>query len=202
MKQKQERHLAEASCDASCDASFPVVAAVPCLQMPLLFDIATGDGEEAEEAFYPTAALATPVQEVIQLLEGRSEIGKAELQDEQVQFAAYKQFCDECKVFQVENGGTQFDEDSMQKAGNTRNNMMFANLGKLDDVIFECKESQVGIADLFEATLFENQCEMTIRKMTLQCLISHCWHRHAKPTLSFKRANPTCKFARQQLGSL
>jgi len=44
---------------------------------------------------------------------------------------------------------------------------MFANLGKLDDVIFECKEFQVGIADLFEATLFENQCNMTIRKNNL-----------------------------------
>merc|ERR1719506_1955577 len=37
----------------------------------------------------------TPVQKVIQLLNGMLEKGKAEKHDEQVQFAAYKQFCDD-----------------------------------------------------------------------------------------------------------
>jgi phage host-nuclease inhibitor protein Gam len=37
----------------------------------------------------------TPVQKVIQLMEGMLEKGKKEKHDEQVQFAAYKQFCDD-----------------------------------------------------------------------------------------------------------
>merc|ERR1719311_1404522 len=37
----------------------------------------------------------TPVQKVIQLLNGMLEKGKKEKHDEQVQFAAYKQFCDD-----------------------------------------------------------------------------------------------------------
>merc|ERR1719145_537631 len=40
----------------------------------------------------------TPVQKVIQLLEGMSAKGKKEKHDEQVQFAAYKQFCDDTAV--------------------------------------------------------------------------------------------------------
>jgi len=40
----------------------------------------------------------TPVQKVIQLMEGMLEKGKKEKHDEQVQFAAYKQFCDDTKV--------------------------------------------------------------------------------------------------------
>jgi len=40
----------------------------------------------------------TPVQKVIQLLEGMLEKGKKEKHDEQVQFAAYKQFCDDTSV--------------------------------------------------------------------------------------------------------
>jgi chromosome segregation ATPase len=40
----------------------------------------------------------TPVQKVIQLLEGMLEKGKSEKHDEQVQFAAYKQFCDDTSV--------------------------------------------------------------------------------------------------------
>merc|ERR1719390_518598 len=40
----------------------------------------------------------TPVQKVIQLMEGMLEQGKAEKHEEQVQFAAYKQFCDDTKV--------------------------------------------------------------------------------------------------------
>merc|ERR1719453_1024415 len=40
----------------------------------------------------------TPVQKVIQLMEGMLEQGKKEKHEEQVQFAAYKQFCDDTKV--------------------------------------------------------------------------------------------------------
>merc|ERR1719413_295858 len=40
----------------------------------------------------------TPVQKVIQLLDGMLAKGKAEKHDEQVQFAAYKQFCDDTSV--------------------------------------------------------------------------------------------------------
>jgi len=40
----------------------------------------------------------TPVQKVIQLLQGMLEKGKKERHEEQLQFAAYKQFCDETKT--------------------------------------------------------------------------------------------------------
>merc|ERR1719331_995619 len=40
----------------------------------------------------------TPVQKVLQLLNGMIEKGKAERQEEQVQFAAYKQWCDDTTV--------------------------------------------------------------------------------------------------------
>merc|ERR1719178_322403 len=43
-------------------------------------------------------AEVTPVQKVIQLMEGMLEKGKEEKHDEQVQFAAYKQFCDDTTV--------------------------------------------------------------------------------------------------------
>merc|ERR1719183_2585078 len=41
------------------------------------------------------ASTVTPVQKVIQLLDGMVAKGKAEKQDEQVQFASYKQWCDD-----------------------------------------------------------------------------------------------------------
>merc|ERR1719359_2304188 len=41
------------------------------------------------------ASEVTPVQKVVQLMEGMLEKGKKEKHDEQVQFAAYKQFCDD-----------------------------------------------------------------------------------------------------------
>merc|ERR1719473_2140099 len=40
----------------------------------------------------------TPVQKVVELLTGMLEKGKAEMKAEQVQFAAYKQFCDDTKL--------------------------------------------------------------------------------------------------------
>merc|ERR1719230_2036601 len=42
--------------------------------------------------------MVTPVQKVIQLLQGMLEKGKKERHEEQLQFAAYKQFCDETKT--------------------------------------------------------------------------------------------------------
>merc|ERR1719258_837854 len=41
------------------------------------------------------ASSVTPTQKVIELLDGMIAKGKAEKQDEQVQFAAYKQWCDD-----------------------------------------------------------------------------------------------------------
>merc|ERR1719498_1028598 len=51
----------------------------------------------AAAAAAPAAAAAavTPVQKVIQLLDGMIAKGKKEKHAEQVQFAAYKQFCDD-----------------------------------------------------------------------------------------------------------
>merc|ERR1719221_1506821 len=43
-------------------------------------------------------AKVTPVQKVIQLMQGMLEKGKKDKHDEQVQFAAYKQFCDDTSV--------------------------------------------------------------------------------------------------------
>jgi prefoldin subunit 5 len=45
-----------------------------------------------------TSDKVTPVQKVIQLMNGMLEKGKKEKHDEQVQFAAYKQFCDDTSV--------------------------------------------------------------------------------------------------------
>merc|ERR1719337_420509 len=45
-----------------------------------------------------TKSAVTPVQKVIQLMNGMLEKGKKEKHDEQVQFAAYKQFCDDTTV--------------------------------------------------------------------------------------------------------
>merc|ERR1740117_488442 len=44
------------------------------------------------------ASDVTPVQKVIQLMEGMLEKGKKEKHGEQVQFASYKQFCDDTTV--------------------------------------------------------------------------------------------------------
>jgi len=44
------------------------------------------------------ASEVTPVQKVIELMNGMLEKGKKEKHDEQVQFAAYKQFCDDTSV--------------------------------------------------------------------------------------------------------
>jgi len=48
--------------------------------------------------FGPCVSAVTPVQKVIQLLNGMVEKGKKEKHEEQVQFASYKQFCDDTTV--------------------------------------------------------------------------------------------------------
>jgi len=52
----------------------------------------------ATEAVARDQTKVTPVQKVIQLLNGMVEKGKKEKHEEQVQFAAYKQFCDDTTV--------------------------------------------------------------------------------------------------------
>jgi hypothetical protein len=47
---------------------------------------------------HASGAEVTPVEKVIQLLDGMLAKGKAEKHDEQVQFATYKQFCDDTSV--------------------------------------------------------------------------------------------------------
>jgi cell division septum initiation protein DivIVA len=49
----------------------------------------------AAPAAYGISSQVTPVQKVIELLQGMAEKGKKEKHEEQVQFAAYKQFCDD-----------------------------------------------------------------------------------------------------------
>jgi len=61
-----------------------VLVALPCLVC----------GTMAEK----TIESVTPVQKVIQLMEGMAAKGKEEKHKEQVQFAAYKQFCDDTAV--------------------------------------------------------------------------------------------------------
>merc|ERR1719390_86902 len=61
-----------------------------CLALVLLAASGTSvDGATSE---------VTPVQKVIQLLNGMLEKGKQEKHEEQVQFAAFKQFCDDTTV--------------------------------------------------------------------------------------------------------
>merc|ERR1719389_1176738 len=59
----------------------------PAVAIALLIHVASASKSEV-----------TPVQKVIQLMEGMLEKGKKEKHDEQVQFAAYKQFCDDTTV--------------------------------------------------------------------------------------------------------
>jgi len=55
-------------------------------------------GAKVEVREVTARAEVTPVQKVIELLEGMLNKGKAEKQAEQVQYAAYKQFCDDTSV--------------------------------------------------------------------------------------------------------
>jgi len=81
-------------------------------------------------AFGASAAEVTPVQKVIQLLEGMLEKGKKEKHDEQVQFASYKQFCDDTSVEKkrgIEEAAQQID---MLKADISKAVADAAQLGK------------------------------------------------------------------------
>jgi len=76
------------------------------------------------------AVEVTPVQKVIQLLSGMMEKGKKEKHDEQVQFAAYKQFCGDTSVEKtrsIEQAAQQID---MLKADIAKAVADAANLGK------------------------------------------------------------------------
>merc|ERR1719453_2268478 len=68
------------------------------------------------------AAEVTPVQKVIQLLEGMVEKGKTEKHEEQVQFAAYKQFCDD----------TSTEKQRVIKEANEQIEMLQANIQKYE----------------------------------------------------------------------
>merc|ERR1719377_464819 len=63
--------------------------------MQVLMCLALGSMAAAGSA---TRSEVTPVQKVIQLLNGMLEKGKQEKHEEQVQFAAFKQFCDDTTV--------------------------------------------------------------------------------------------------------
>merc|ERR1719391_763776 len=52
----------------------------------------------ANAASLDAASAVTPVQKVIELLQNMGAKGKQEKHEEQVQFAAYKQFCDDTSV--------------------------------------------------------------------------------------------------------
>merc|ERR1719161_3512578 len=49
-------------------------------------------------AAHATNSKGTPVEKVIQLMEGMLEKGKKEKHEEMVQFASFKQFCDDTSV--------------------------------------------------------------------------------------------------------
>jgi len=77
-----------------------------------------------------SAVEVTPVQKVIQLLEGMLEKGKLEKHQEQVQFASYKQFCEDTSVEKkrdIKQAGQQID---MLKADIGKGTADAAQLGK------------------------------------------------------------------------
>merc|ERR1719198_291044 len=86
-------------------------------------------------AFLSSASLVlgaevTPVQKVIQLLGGMLEKGKKEKHDEQVQFAAYKQFCDDTSVEKKRNIEQAAEQIDMLKADIAKAIADAAQLGK------------------------------------------------------------------------
>merc|ERR1719440_2445917 len=87
-----------------------IMKAVLCLAV-LLAPISEGASSEV-----------TPVQKVIQLLNGMLEKGKMEKHEEQVQFAAYKQFCDD----------TTAEKQRAIKEANEQIEMLQANIQKYE----------------------------------------------------------------------
>jgi len=76
------------------------------------------------------ASTVTPVQKVIQLLNGMLEKGKKEKHDEQVQFAAYKQFCDDTAVEKKRSIDEAAEQIDMLKADIAKAVADAAQLGK------------------------------------------------------------------------
>merc|ERR1719269_340090 len=72
----------------------------------------------------------TPVQKVIQLMQGMLEKGKKEKHDEQVQFAAYKQFCDDTAVEKKRSIDEAAEQIDMLKADIAKATADAAQLGK------------------------------------------------------------------------
>jgi len=70
--------------------------------------------------FLVAAMEVTPVQKVVQLLQGMGEKGKKEKHEEQVQFAAYKQFCD----------STTTDKNRAIKSANSKMEQLSASIQK------------------------------------------------------------------------
>merc|ERR1719165_44509 len=77
-----------------------------------------------------TDVKVTPVQKVIQLLQGMLEKGKKEKHDEQVQFAAYKQFCDDTTVEKTRAIAEAEEKIEMLKADIQKNEADAAALAK------------------------------------------------------------------------
>jgi len=76
------------------------------------------------------AVEVTPVQKVIALLTGMAEKGKKEKHDEQVQFAAYKQFCDDTSVEKTRSIKEATESIDMLKADIQKATADAAALGK------------------------------------------------------------------------
>lgn len=72
----------------------------------------------------------TPVQKVIQLLEGMLEKGKKEKHQEQVQFAAYRQFCDDTSVEKKRDVKKAAEQIDMLKADIAKSIADASKLGK------------------------------------------------------------------------
>merc|ERR1719284_1631727 len=66
--------------------------------MKFLFQFITIVLGTGRAAAHQGSDAVTPVQKVVQLLDGMAAKGKQEKHDEEVQFAAYKQFCDDTSV--------------------------------------------------------------------------------------------------------
>jgi cell division septum initiation protein DivIVA len=80
--------------------------------------------------FARTGTDVTPVQKVIQLMEGMLTKGRSEKHDEQVQFAAYKQFCDDTSV-EKKRAISEADENiEMLKADIEKHTVDAARLAK------------------------------------------------------------------------
>jgi septal ring factor EnvC (AmiA/AmiB activator) len=69
-----------------------------------------------------SASAVTPIQKVLELMNGMLEKGKKEKHDEQVQFAAYKQFCDDTTV----------EKQRSIKEANEQIEMLQANIQKYE----------------------------------------------------------------------